>query len=91
MHYQTLILKTKHVLFIKALEENMKNNVPKPPAKSSVTEKLDFYDKLIEKGLDPEELKVVKRRVSYIDTEFEDIDVYVKKETMLQCINEMLE
>ena len=66
-------------------------NVPKPPKNSSVEEQIDFYDKLIEEGLDPKELKVVKRRISHIDAEFEEFSVYAKKETILQCINEMLE
>ncbi len=66
-------------------------NVPKPPKNSSVEEQIDFYDKLIEEGLDPEELRVVKRRISHIDADFEEFSVYAKKETILQCIKEMLE
>lgn len=69
-----------------------KITVPHPPKEAkTVGEKLDFYNKLIEEGLDVEELKVVKRRLDFLDTYFEDSEVIIKKEVIYQCIKEMLE
>lgn len=68
-----------------------KATVPKPPSGNSVSEKLDFYNNLIENGLDIEGLKAVKRRLQFIDTYFEDAEAIIKKEVMLKCIEEMLE
>lgn len=68
-----------------------KVNVPKPPKGCTTAEKLEFYDKLIQDGLNTEELKVVKRRINFIDTYFENLDVQATKELLLQCIEEMLE
>ncbi len=68
-----------------------KGTVPKPPSENSVSEKLDFYNNLIENGLDIEGLKAVKRRLQFIDTYFEDTQTIIKKEVMLKCIEEMLE
>lgn len=69
-----------------------KITVPHPPKEAkTVGEKLDFYNKLIEEGLDVEELKVVKRRLDFLDTYFEEPEVILQKDTILQCIEEMLE
>lgn len=66
--------------------------VPHPPKEAkTVGEKLDFYNKLIKEGLNVEELKVVKRRLDFLDTYFEEPEVILQKDTILQCIEEMLE
>lgn len=68
-----------------------KRKLPSPPRGSSVKEKIDFYDKLIADGLDAEQLKVVRNRLYKIDTYFQDAEVIIKKDTILQCIKDILE
>ncbi len=64
--------------------------LPSPKKESSVKEKLDFYNNLIEEGLDIEELKIVRQRIYKIDTYFQSLEVIMQKINMLQCLKEMI-
>lgn len=74
-------------------EENMviyyKIKLPSPPKGATNCEKLDFYNHLIEEGLDVEELKIVRKRIYKIDTYF-DIDAAMKKAMILQCLKDII-
>ncbi len=67
-----------------------KLKIPSPKRGASVKEKLDFYNKLIEDGLDIDQLKVVRQRLYKVDTYFQDSEVIMQKITILQCLNEMI-
>lgn len=64
--------------------------LPSPKRGASVKEKLDFYNKLIEDGLDVNQLKVIRQRLYKVDTYFQDSEVIIKKITMLQCLKEII-
>lgn len=64
--------------------------LPSPKRGASAKEKLDFYNNLIEEGLDVEQLKVVRQRLYKVDTYFQDSNVIMQKVTMLQCLNDMI-
>ncbi len=64
--------------------------LPSPKRGATPKEKLDFYNNLIEEGLDVEQLKVVRQRVYKIDTYFQDSEVIRDKIFILQCLNEMI-
>lgn len=66
-----------------------KTEVKKPPRNSSALEKLKFYDQLIADGLNDEEIKVVRRRISNINTDF-DTQASALKNELLVCINDFL-
>ncbi len=64
--------------------------LPSPKKGSSVKEKLDFYNNLIEEGLDIEELKVVRQRLYKIDTYFQSVEIITQRINMLECLKEMI-
>ena len=64
--------------------------VPSPPRGLCEEEKLLFYDKLIEQGLDAEQLKIVRNRLYKIDTDWLPVEAYILKQQMLLCIKEIL-
>lgn len=66
-----------------------KMEVKKPPKNSSALEKLKFYDQLIADGLNDEEIKVVRRRINNINTDF-DTQASALKNELLVCINDFL-
>lgn len=51
--------------------------------------KLKQYDKLIEKGLDKEELKKIRNKIYRVDTYF-DTKAAILKLEMLECIKDFL-
>lgn len=64
-------------------------NIPSPHRGATNCEKLDFYNHLIEEGLDVEELKIVRKRIYKINTYF-DTPATIKKGIILECIKEIL-
>lgn len=64
--------------------------LPSPKRGAYAKEKLDFYNNLIEEGLDVEQLKIVRQRIYKIDTYFQDSEVIIKRINMLQCLNDMI-
>ena len=66
-----------------------KMEVKQPPRNSSALEKLKFYDQLIADGLNDEEIKVVRRRIYNINTDF-DTQASALKNELLICINDFL-
>ena len=63
--------------------------VKTPPRNSNSLEKLKFYDQMIADGLNEEELKVVRRRIYNINTDF-DTEASALKNTLLVCIRDFL-
>lgn len=60
-----------------------------PPRNISALEKLKFYEKLTADGLNDEEIKVVRRRIHSINTDF-DTQASVLKDELLVCINDFI-
>ena len=63
--------------------------VKTPPRNSNSLEKLKFYDQMIADGLNEEELKVVRRIIYNINTDF-DTEASALKNTLLVCIRDFL-
>ncbi len=69
----------------------MINNIlPFPPKGCTSRQQLEFYNKLIDDGLDQEQLRLCLGRVKRIDPYFDDQATYLQL-IMLQSIKELLE
>ena len=69
---------------------NNKRTFFRAPKGLTPEQKLEFYDNLIQEGLNVEELIMVRNRIHNIDTYFQPTNVITKKAMILAAIQEIV-